>query len=363
MILGRIARVVVLDCAMTSTFDESRDDEDQFSELDSQADFLGELNRSVSRLRELSHEMGDGSVVHLEHTLDAILNMARKTTFDESITSLDSLRVAKPVQKSLRKEKESTGSRFCNLRVLLCGKSEKKDDNLFFSEFASHSAKLGNRSKESFWKEARSLETSEHRKGSRLNKVEKSTCDDSNGFSTNSKKDLVVRIGRKHRDDVSSLSSDLFGTKESQKSETRPTTVARSTRGGNCLGHYEDLLSCRSPHRQLPVDDGHSPFIDLLACHTGQIERRQELGDETNSSRDHDMKILGVRNKGGSTSSIRSQSTGRSKGSLDKRKSRSKISRVEAEHSPKATADQMTRSDRATIYIYNQATDQARRRR
>ena len=139
---------------MTSTFDERRDDDDDFSDIDSDADFFGELNKSVSRLRALSYEIGDGSAVHLEHTLDAILNMAQKTTFDESLApSLESLRVAKPVQKSSRKEKDN--NRFCIFRLLLCGKTEKKEDNFIFPDFSANQPKLGSRSKESFWKEAK----------------------------------------------------------------------------------------------------------------------------------------------------------------------------------------------------------------
>ena len=344
---------------MTSTFAESREDEEEYS-IDSQA-FFGELNKSVSRLRALSYEIGGGddSVVNLEHTLDAILNMAQKTTLDESIASLDSLRVAKPVQKNKEKEKDST--RFCSLRLLLCGRNERKEDNFGFPEFSSYPSKLGTRSKESFWNSG----TPEHRQSCRVVEVVRDDCDHSNGFSsTNSKKDLVLRIGRKQTDDVSSLSSDLFGTRRSHASETRQATVTRSSPGGGCLTHYEDLLSCRAPHRQLPIDEGQNPFVDLLSCHRSPMLGQQEgLQDEAHVACNNEMKILGVRNKAGDNVSIRSgsQSTSRSKGNL--RKSQSKISRMEAEHSPKLMTDQMSRSDRATIYIYNQSTDQTRKKR
>lgn len=83
---------------MASALRESRDDQNEVSTGDTHAELIGELSKSVSRLKSLSvAEYGDASSVSLEHTLDAILNMAQKTTFDES-TTIDSVRVAKPVQ-------------------------------------------------------------------------------------------------------------------------------------------------------------------------------------------------------------------------------------------------------------------------
>ena len=350
---------------MTSTFKQSRDDEDEYSEIDTQAsDLFGELTKSVSKLRALSYELGDNSGVHLEHTLDAILNMAQKTTFDESITSMDSLRVARPVHRNVQKEKDSSR---CNIRLLLCSRSEKKEDNEFaFPDVTSLQSRLGSRSKESFWREIRPSDMAEQRqKSSRQISAERDECDTSQGYSTNSKKNLVVNVGRKNTDDISSLSSDLFASRRAYDSEARNAIVTRSSPDSNCLSHYEDLLTCRTPHRQLPIDEGHGSFFDLLTCHRSAIERRERQQDEEDNEYDHNMKILGVRNNGDSTVSTRSgsQSTGRSGGSLDQRKPQSQISRVEAEHSPKLFADQMARPDRATVYIYNQRVDQARRKR
>lgn len=344
---------------MTVPFEQARSDEDEFSEADSSADLFGELDKSVSRLRALSYELErDGSAVHLEHTLDAILNMARKSTYDESITSLDSLRVARPVQRISRKEKDSgsrNSNRSCSLRLLWCGASERNQDPaLNYAEVPGLQSKLGSRSKESFWKESRPAATPDHRQIRTQTDAARDDCETtSNAFSsTNSKKNLVLNIGRKNTDEVSSLSSDLFATRHSHASDTRKATVSRSQ--STCI--YEDLINCHRAHRRLPIEGNHNSFLDVMACHRGLVEHRERAEDETQN--DHDMKIVGVRKKSGDAPSVRSssQSTGPSRGSLSKRKSHSKLSRVEAKHSPSLMADQRTRSDRATIYIYNQAS-------
>ena len=354
---------------MKSTLRESRDDQDVRSAGGTHAELIGELSKSVSRLRSLPMaEYGDTSAAHLEHTLDAILNMAQKTTFDDS--TLDSLRVSRPVQKRNRRVRENSGPFACGLRLLLCGKNEAREDEYrtVFPDLTSIQSKFGSKSKGSFWKEERSKspEKGEIRYvGSHPQEPQKGDCGASNGYSTHSKQDLVVAVGRKHEDDISSLSSDLFMTRRSYAYDTSPVIVAGAANGNQCFGHYEDVLSCRTQHRQLPIEENHCSFLDLLTCHRSPGERHERLRDEQETvpvDDDHDMKILGLRKKGDELSSIRSSSVSaaQSQRSLEKLKSQSKISRVEAEHTPSSVADQ-TKPEKATLLIQSNQSRKAKR--
>lgn len=296
---------------MENSFKESRDEQDECSAGDTQhADLLLELNKSVSRLRALSTaEYGDTSAAHLEHTLDAILNMAQKNTFDES-TAVESLRVARPVQK--RKVKEA--GRFCMLRLLLCGRNENKDNVL--PVFPDQPSRLGSRSRESFWKEGRPVETTEHRQSGWLQDEDHSAaCDDaSKGSSTNSKKNLVVTVGGKHEDDISSLNSDLF-VRKSFAYDTSPVVVSGSPPESPCIRPYENLFSCRTQHPQLPLDEGHLNFFDLITCQRSLLERRERLRDQSQSFQDdrNRITIVGVRKKSGDSPSTHTDGTSQAK--------------------------------------------------
>eukprot|EP00977_Amphora_coffeiformis_P006416 scaffold1362_cov163-Amphora_coffeaeformis.AAC.19 len=323
---------------------ESRDD--------TQADLIGELSKSVSRLRSLSlAEYGDASPANLEHTLDAILNMAQKTTFDES---LDSLRVARPVQKRNKnyqqqlQVRDKGGRLACGLRLLWCGKTEGREDDftILSPDPTSLQSKLESKSRGSFWKEDRSKVDE---KGENRYVPQQGDCAASSGYSAHSNEDLVVAVSRKHQDDISSLSSDLYITSRSYTYDTTPVTLGGDSHANQCFG---DVLSCRTQHRQLPMEESHFSFLDLLSCQRSPGERHQRFRDEFVDD-DRDLKILGVRETGNQFPSTRSGALAQSPRSLiERNKSLSSISRVEAEYTPRSDPK---RPGEATLFIQSQS--------
>lgn len=341
---------------MASALRESRDDQNEVSTGDTHAELIGELSKSVSRLKSLSvAEYGDASSVSLEHTLDAILNMAQKTTFDES-TTIDSVRVAKPVQKRNSGVRENRGRFACGLRLLMCHKDEfrEEDYTAVLPDLTSLQTKVDKKTKGSFWRDERfkAAEKGGNRYCTHPQEAQKAYSGASCGYSTHSKEDLVVKIGRRHEDDISSLSLDLFTPRPSYTYDTNPVFVAAAASGGNqCVGQYRDMLSCRAQHRHLPVDEAQISFFDLLTCHRSHVGRQERWRDQQSSileDDDQDMKILGVRQKADeSLTSI-------SSGSLSSgRKFPKDLSRLEAEHMPRFDPNQM-QSVKAAMFISHQ---------
>ena len=336
---------------MPTVLKESRDDRDELSAGDTQSELLGGLTRSVSRLRALSTaEYGDGSAIHLEHTLDAILNMAQKTTFDDS-ASWDSLRVAKPVQKR-KQEKARRNNRFCGIRHLLCTKDERNEEDYtaFPSNFTRMQYKHDKKCRERIWKEGRSSETADSRLNGRVLQVEQQECDTLNNRSDHSKKDLMIPIGHKYEDDISSLSSDLFARRKYSYDSNAAGATGLAHRN-SCLIPYDDWVMCKVPNRQ--VDEAQFSFLDLLSCQRSHLQGRSNCAvpDE-----EDEMKILGLRSIEDDTIDVRPDHYTSTKGTRRKSSkqsaSRSKISRVEPEHTPKQMHT-IPSSDPAMVHIYS----------
>lgn len=388
--------------------------------MQDEAEMFLELNKSVSRLKALSTMPAileeAGRRRGLEHTLDAILNLAQKSTFDESTSLDDSLRVVRPIHQRQRRQTNGTMKRDsssrssgCSLKLLFCGRSDndREDEDEVTHKVvypgATKSSKIrqnpsqavtsvksskavGNRSRQgSRDREAPSASGVEglrksrpkHRNGGDLSEGTGWTSKSSN---SNSKKGMLLNLERTNDDDVSSLSSFHFPRRDAAYD---PNTVVSSHASGSIhdpnpclfgagdgmLGNYRGYRhTIKTTTPQQHHDSQFSSFMDVLLCSKSPLDRHRKLPDDESffeADEDIAIKIVGVHADEEPMAKRhprkvhadhgKSLSTG-----LPARASNyNNISRMEAEHKPRHLIDR-SKSDKATVYIYNQSTKSQR---